>query len=626
MSGGRNITDDQWKVYCRSLLKGTSKQQAAREAGISYSSVMKSEKDPMSRLSKVMGEMGFEGAGIIDPTQLSGPAQQALEDFSYFRKRYLARANSPWQEDAVKRIVELVESPDKEYLVVNAPPGSGKSTFFTHDLPCWLAVRNRALRTMIGSRTEKQAKMYSGRLRRTFDRSLPVKAEPELVAKGIATDAVATLMQDYGRFKPTNPELWRLEEFILEQPGGVAVEDKESSFVAYGMDSGFLGGRFDLVIWDDLVDKKTIRTMDARENLISWWETEAETRLDPGGLLILQGQRMGSEDLYRYALDLTNGDEIEVFGEEPRRKYHHITYKAHYEHNCTQNHIEVKPFPEGCLLDPYRLPWKELNRIKRNREERFLVLYQQEDTDPQSQLVPRLWIDGGIDSTGEDHPGCWDVDRQAGTIPLNLSKNFYSVVTADPSPSRFWAVQHWLYEPETEMQVLVDLHRAPMDAPDFLDWNHANGVFYGLLEEWWQRSNDQGKPFTYLIVEANAAQRFLLQYDHVRRWQSLRGVSIIPHTTTRNKSDEAYGVQTLAPHYRYGRVRLPGAVMDGSRKRMEPMIKELSSWPMGNTDDTVMAHWFLNWNAPNLFPVVNKNPPQFKRPSWIRTHQRWVTQ
>jgi len=624
MSGGKFINDDQWRTYCRSLIKGTSKREAARNAGISYSTVMKSEKDPNSRMSRVMGELGFEGAGLLDPNLITGPAQQALEDFSYFRKRYLARSDSPWQEDAVKRIVELASSSDKEYLVVNAPPGSGKSTFFTHDLPCWLAVRDRSLRTMIGSRTEKQAKMYTGRLRRTFDRSIPVKAEPELVEKGMASNAVATLMQDYGRFKPTNPELWRLEEFILEQPGGISVEDKESSFVAYGMDSGFLGGRFDLVIWDDLVDKKTLRTMDARENLINWWETEAETRLDPGGLLILQGQRMGSEDLYRYALDLVDGDDFEVLGEEPKRKYHHISYKAYYPEKHIDESSLSTAWPEGCLLDPYRLPWKELNRIKKNREDRFLVLYQQEDTDPQNQLVPRLWIDGGRDGTGEDFPGCWDNDRQAGIIPKNIASGAFSVVTADPSPTRFWAVQHWLYDPDTEIQTLVDLHRAPMDAPDFLDWNHSNGVFSGLLEEWWQRSNDQGRPFTYLIVESNAAQRFLLQYDHVRRWQSLRGVSVIPHATTRNKTDADYGVQTMAPHYRYGRVRFPGAVMDGSRKRVEPMIKELSAWPEGSTDDTVMAHWFLIWNAPNLFPVKSKTPPMFHRPSWLRSNQRWV--
>ena len=161
-----------------------------------------------------------------------------------------------------------------------------------------------------------------------------------------------------------------------------------------------------------------------------------------------------------------------------------------------------------------------------------------------------------------------------------------------------------------------------MDAPDFLDWNQSDGKFSGLLDEWVDRAKDLGRPVTYIIVEQNAAQRFLLQYDHVKRWQSINGVNIVPHSTHRNKSDEDYGVQTLAPQYRYGRVRLPGAVMDGSRKKIEPMVTELGTWPEGKTDDCVMAHWFLQWNAPRLFHV-GQNNVSFKRPSWMGG-SRWV--
>ena len=56
--------------------------------------------------------------------------------------------------------------------------------------------------------------------------------------------------------------------------------------------SGFLGGRFDLVIWDDLVDRKNTKTVEAKENLRTWWDSEAETRLEPRGLLLVQGQRI----------------------------------------------------------------------------------------------------------------------------------------------------------------------------------------------------------------------------------------------------------------------------------------------------------------------------------------------
>ena len=622
----KRIDDDRWKKYAQAVNKGHSQRTAAQMAGISYASVMRQARIPTSRLNKALGEIGFEKAGVFGVDDVKGDAARALEDFGYFRERYFARSTSPWVEEAAYKMLELAATPNKEYVVINCPPGVGKSTTWTHDFPVWLAVRDRSRRTMIGSRTASQAVKYTGRIRRSFERVSPVKADPVLFEKGLAKDAVSTLITDFGRFKPSNSDLWRLEEFILAQDGGVAVDDKEPNFVAYGMDSGFLGGRFDTVIWDDLVDKTNIRTPDSRENLINWWETEAETRLDPGGLLILQGQRMASDDLYRYALNLVDwSEEFEDKPELAPKKYHHIIYKAHYEDLCEAdktNGAHKGNYPNGCLLDEYRLPWKELARVQKNKLDRYQTLYQQEDVDKAASLIQPAWIDGGLDTNGVMHSGCWDENRVIGQFPKGITA--YSVVTADPSPTKYWAVQWWGYDAENQMQHLIDLHRQPMDAPDFLDYNQDTRQFTGLLEEWWQRANDQMRPFTHLIVEANAAQRFMLQYDHFKRWAAIRNVQLVPHQTNRNKSDEDYGVQTLAPHYKAGRVRLPGSALLGSKATIKPMVKELIQWPEGSTDDTVMAHWFLIWNAPNIFYVAPEKQPKFSRPSWMQGRDsRW---
>jgi len=625
-NSNKRIDDTRWRKYAKAVSEGHSQRTAATMAGVSYSSVMRQLPIPTSRLNKVLGEFGFEKAGILDPDKVKGDAQRALEDFGYFRERYFARSTSPWAEEAAYKMLELINSPHKEYVVVNCPPGVGKSTFFTHDLPVWLAVKDRSLRTLIGSRTAGQATKYTGRIRRTFERQTPMKADDQLVERGLAKDAVSTLIADYGRFKPANADLWRMEEFVLAQEGNVAIDDKEASFAAFGMDSGFLGGRYDLNIWDDLVDKTNTRTSDSKENLINWWETEAETRLEPGGLLILNGQRLAADDLYRYALNLVDwSEEFEEQPEKAPRKYHHILYKAHYDDLCDAdktNGGHKGNYPNGCLLDDYRLPWRELSRVKKNRLDRFQTVYQQEDVDQAASLIQPAWIDGGTDSTGVAHQGCWDENRNIGKWPENVSA--YSVVTADPSPTKYWAVQWWAYNPDTQIQHLVDLVRSPMDAPDFLDYNQDTRQYTGLLEEWWQRANDQGHPFTYLIVEANAAQRFMLQYDHFKRWSAIRNVNLIPHQTNRNKSSEDYGVQTLAPHYKAGRVRLPGGDYIGSKAIIKPMVKELTQWPEGQTDDTVMAHWFLIWNAPNLFHGASASAPKFSRPSWMQERgSRW---
>ena len=208
------------------------------------------------------------------------------------------------------------------------------------------------------------------------------------------------------------------------------------------------------MLWDDLYDPRKMRTADAREDLKRWWDEVAETRLEPGGLLVLQGQRMAPDDIYRYALDkealLEDDDDFEEEVPESLqlngKRYHHILYKAHYEDRCEKNHkVSSDPYPDGCLLYPRRLNWRKLTHIQQSTPDRFAILYQQEDSDPASVLVDPLWVSGGKGSDGVEYLGCWDSDRDLWELPRSLPGDVVIVATADPSPSKYWALQVWAY-------------------------------------------------------------------------------------------------------------------------------------------------------------------------------------
>jgi hypothetical protein len=519
-----------------------------------------------------------------------------LEDFPKFRERYFKRVSTPWQADAAKRLQTLLKRPEKSYVVVNVAPGSGKSTLFTHDIPAWLAAQDASIRCLIGSRTERQAAQYTGRLRRTFGNER------------------SPFVHELGPFRPLQRDVWRNTEFIIAKDEDELSDEKEPTFAAYGQDSGFLGGRYDFVIWDDLVDSRNTKASEARDSLVNWYETEAITRLEPGGLFVLQGQRIGPDDLYRYSLDLTDGSDEE----EPL--FEHIVYRAHYEDRCEGLHsVDAPAWPEGCLLDPVRLPWKDLRAKQRNQLERFLVLYQQEDLDPDTSLVRYVWLDGGIDKDGTLHPGCWDEDRALQEIPRGINLNeCVMIATVDPSAARHWAAEMWLVHVESNIRYLIDFYRGPLTADGFLD--RVDGVFMGLLEEWQQWSIGAGIPIQTWVVEANTTQRFLLQYQHSKDWMVKHGVNIIPHQTTQRRHDPDYGVQSLAPHFKYGRVRLPYR----SRLAIKPFIDELTRWPHGRTEDTVMAAWFLELYLPNAAPA-NQTPIKFWRPTWTQNTGRGLS-
>ena len=120
---------------------------------------------------------------------------------------------------------------------------------------------------------------------------------------------------------------------------------------------------------------------------------------------------------------------------------------------------------------------------------------------------------------------------------------------------------------------------------------------------------------SHWVVEINAAQRFLLAHDFVRRWQAINRVNVVPHTTTRNKVDEDLGVEALLPPLiRVGALRFP--TMRGNWKTLAA-VDELCKWTRDkkNGTDIVMALWMAVLNLPKL--SAPKAPPRQWRPSWM---------
>jgi hypothetical protein len=179
----------------------------------------------------------------------------------------------------------------------------------------------------------------------------------------------------------------------------------------------------------------------------------------------------------------------------------------------------------------------------------------------------------------------------------------------------FWAFVWIIYQPENNLYHIVDVERVKLTAEEVLGYDTTTRTYSGLMEEWQERSYDMGYPISHWVVEINAAQRFLLQHDFVRKWQSKHTVAVIPHTTSRNKLDEALGVEALIPPLlRSGAIRFP--TMRNNWKTLA-IVDELTKWHRDkkNGTDLVMALWMAVLNLPNLTTV--KLPPRQWRPSWM---------
>ena len=615
---------NRWQRYFEARNSGLNVEASARRARIAPSTAWRFERnDPGSGGIEAANILGISVvAGNLVATPMSAEAMKARDDFAYFRRRFLGRRSTPWQERAgyevLRQLEEARATNTRRFVVINAPPGSGKSTLFTHDIVCWLIARDRTIRAMIGSGTERMARSYVGRVRRTLEREAPLKASAAAMMRGVGIDAESTMAEDYGVFRPEDrAEKWSAAEFTVRQIDGVDIDDKESTVSAWGMDSQFLGGRFDVVVWDDLVTKKNSKTAEGRAALAEWWDAEAETRIEPGGVLILQGQRINPDDLYRYCLNKLDDDDSPM--------YVHINYPAHDDARCTHEHgATALAWPDGCLLDPIRLPFKFLNGHKRRNPKAYNLQYQQQDDYGDAGLVLMEWITGDTDRDGYPSPGCLDKQRGILEPPVHLLDGIgWSHVTVDPSPTEWWGVIWWLWDPSAQQRIIIDIHRRRLAPQDFLSYDIESGEWGGILHQMWLDSNRLRIPLQMVVVEINAAQRWLLQQPHVQRWQKMTGVTFVGHTTNVNKSDPKYGVESIGDEFRQGLVRIPwnGGV---ARSKSEELIHELVRYPDGETDDLVMSTWFhtlatRNHYAPRTSEASYRNPAV---PGWVRQGSR----
>jgi hypothetical protein len=564
--------------------------------------------------------------------ELDDTALDCLADFERFRARYLGSVSTPWQVEAAQRAVTLLDTPEKTYLVINCPQGGGKTRLFSHDLTAWLTVRNRALRGIFGSLAQSVSVNLCANLRDTLERTVPARARPEDIARGLAKDADATLAAEYGRFRPEGAGgLWRRDSIIVEQMHGASME-KEPTWAAFSREAKFLGWRVDFMVWDDLVSSDMLRNQDRVEDLYNWWNIEAESRVDPGGLLLLVGQRLRSNDIYRYCLDKqVRIDEFNA-DSETRPMYHHIVYKAHYDDRCdgrTESHfLNAAPYPEGCMLDPARVTWRDIG--EKQTAGTYQVVYQQEDTDPSHVLVQKDWVEG-----------CWDENRIIGQLPpIPPGSDLLRFMTVDPSAVNWWAIIDWLYvlPHDTDLNagyryVMNLCRRRRMGANEFLD-RAADGTYIGVAEDWVRAAQAQGVPIGHLIMERNAAQRWAFQYEFFQDWWRTRSVQVMEHETTNNKSDPDYGVwATLPAVWQFNRIRLPGGDRS-SRLTVHPLIQEVTTYPDGATDDCVLSQWFGEYHLPNLVGTRRAVGSMGRHiPSWMNgarpriTHvQRRVTE
>jgi hypothetical protein len=445
------------------------------------------------------------------------------------------------------------------FMIMNFPPNHGKSTTWTINYVTWRIIKNPNIRILVISKTLDLGKKFVSAIKFQLTSEVFHDLRVTFDPPGGWQDAQA---------------IWR-ENMIYVR--GRDSGEKDPTLQALGIGSQIYGARADLIIVDDAEDLGNVGMYEKHSD---WISREVLSRLEPDtGQLVVIGTRVASMDLYRYLRDEARTMDGLPF-------YTYFSQPAILEN--AQSH-----YTEWQVLWPGRMHPKAIAAQKGAYPDRrkFELIYQQNDVSDEATFpveavqaaINRQRWKGAMTAgaTGHRPLGMQGAYVVAGLDPATVGATAAVVIATDKQSQHRWVMNCWNKRGATPREI-IQL---------FKDWT----IEYNVNE--WR-------------VERNAFQRFLTQLPELRDWLTNRGVLLREHQTTgKNKFDEEFGVETLAPLFLSctelvgdrlvpkpdgsGQISLPSTK---DAKAVSELVEQLQVWEpeMARTTatDCVMALWF----------------------------------
>lgn len=161
--------------------------------------------------------------------------------------------------------LEQLERGDIEFLLVEMPPGSAKSTYVNWLFPAWYLARNRGKNVLSASHSSELAERWGRRTRNL------VASSGALLGVGLSADSSAAY-----RWSATNG----------------------CEYYSVGVGVGIMGFRADLGIIDDpFGSREDAESKRIRDNRWEWYTNDFSSRLRPGARQVIMHQRFHEDDL-----------------------------------------------------------------------------------------------------------------------------------------------------------------------------------------------------------------------------------------------------------------------------------------------------------------------------------------
>lgn len=472
----------------------------------------------------------------------------AIQDVAFFAKYYHDFDLFPMQP----KWSDFLDHTDRGGIL--AWPGSGKTELVARFKVEQLICRNRNLRILLISETEKLA----------FKNSDLIRADLETNSKLIA---------DFGSFK-TRRFPWTQKYFTVAR----TANQKDFTVEVAGIGSSVIGSRFDIVIFDDPVSTKTVQNADIRAALVEYIQNVIATRLPrEGGILWFIGSPQHPKDIYRYF------DEHPFYDVEKTPAL--LEYPDHYdiielEHPELDDSTDPPRWVKWrCIIDPkgkqgkssdpinwpverLLLKKKELGTVAFNRLFQFIL------TDDETALI------------------AWDFLTQCRDEEFSyyqFDQKDYIAIIGGVDPSLVQSKQE-AERKNSDFAVICTFGIRENHHIDLIGLREERGFTPDQKEKWVVR---EARIFGYdhLFFETN-------NFGQIYFWNLLKKTKIPlhPHHTGGNKFDPFEGFPALEPLFENKHVRIPYQ-NEKDQQLTDRLYDQLYNPVEAEHDDMLAAFW-----------------------------------
>lgn len=521
-------------------------------------------------LRKIKQEGKMDGTGLVRIEREPVPFDRLTSEYramlEWTPEAFIAFYNRFNYQRLPEHCVEWVhEAFENDLLMLNVPPRHNKSTLFSIWWPIWNIVRDRDCQVMILSLTDTLSARWVGYV--------------------AALLSYGDIPQTFGRFKPEKQDgemPWRPSKGELMVMGrsrkGTSGGAMQFSVLSRGAGSQIFGFEADIIVVDDVTDKKIAVSDTMRPIHQEWLHEQVFSRLQPDGRALIVGQRVHLADIYGHLKE-------QLWDTGPKKGE---PVWAVIEHPAVLRWPEKEDFSDAVVLWADVWPYERLMKSYAlvGGKSAFFTMYQQDPMSGGSTLVQEAWLEG-----------CRDYDRPVGRgFRLEKGAEGYlpvvRVASLDPSPTMYNGLVVADVVPSRDQFFAVVL-----DAKSFkADWSSIRSEIDACIENY--------RP-TYFIFEKNIAQYWAKGDPFIEELR--KKVRVMEHTTSsNNKFDIEAGLESLAFDFETGHIRLP---YDGAEaKSVSGLLeREARNWTREGRlrDDVLMAMWFIKFNWRRLSAVHN---------------------